>query len=93
MKRWALLQTSIAIVIAIAAIQLPPSFERADAAASMPIFSDIKGHWAEPAINEMVSRGILEGYTDGTFRPEEPVKVDQFVKMLILSYTDMHPNG
>ncbi|MEK3883473.1 S-layer homology domain-containing protein [Paenibacillus sp. PL2-23] len=91
MKRLALLATGFALVLA--ALQPPTANDRASAAVSASIFSDTRGHWAEPTINEMVSRGILEGYADGTFRPEEPVKVDQFVKMLILSYSDLHPNG
>ncbi|WP_195575664.1 S-layer homology domain-containing protein [Paenibacillus sp. 1001270B_150601_E10] len=57
------------------------------------IFKDIKGHWAEKVIVDMVNQGILDGYPDGTFRPEEPVKIDQFIKMLILSYSDLHQNG
>ncbi|MBW7476057.1 S-layer homology domain-containing protein [Paenibacillus oenotherae] len=56
-------------------------------------FTDIQSHWAEKTIEEMVQRGILDGYPDGTFRPQEPVKVDQFIKMLVLSYTDLHQNG
>ncbi len=60
---------------------------------SAPIFKDIKGHWAEKTIGNMVDRGILDGYPDGTFKPNSPVKVDQFIKMLVLSYTDLHQNG
>ena len=56
-------------------------------------FTDIRGHWAEETIADMVSKGILDGYPDGTFRPDAPVKVDQFIKMLVLSYTDLHQNG
>ncbi|WP_160500857.1 S-layer homology domain-containing protein [Paenibacillus dendrobii] len=55
-------------------------------------FKDIKGHWALDQINEMVRQGILDGYPDGSFKPNEPVKVDQFIKMLILSFSDLHPN-
>ena len=62
-------------------------------AEAVPVFSDIKGHWAEKTITEMVEKGILDGFSDGTFKPNDPVKVDQFIKMLILSYTDLHRNG
>jgi len=62
-------------------------------AAQLPAFSDIKGHWAEKTITDMVERGILDGFPDGTFKPDGNVKVDQFIKMLILSYTDLHKNG
>lgn len=56
-------------------------------------FTDVQAHWAVKTIEEMVQRGILDGYPNGTFRPQEPVKVDQFIKMLILSYSDLHQNG
>lgn len=56
------------------------------------VFKDIGGHWAKDEIEEMVNQGILDGYPDGSFRPNEPVKVDQFIKMLILSYSEQHPN-
>lgn len=61
-------------------------------AASPPRFTDIKRHWAEATIETMVAQGILDGFPDGSFRPKDPVKVDQFIKMLILSYSDQHPN-
>ncbi|MFC5469351.1 S-layer homology domain-containing protein [Cohnella suwonensis] len=56
-------------------------------------FKDIKGHWAEKTITEMVGRGILDGFANGTFEPNDPVTVDQFIKMLILSYSDLQQNG
>ncbi|TVY10014.1 S-layer homology domain-containing protein [Paenibacillus cremeus] len=56
-------------------------------------FSDVKGHWAEATIYRLVDQGILDGFPDGTFRPNDPVTADQFVKMLLLSYSKMYPNG
>lgn len=61
--------------------------------ATVKSFADTGNHWAAKTIGEMVQRGILDGYPDGTFRPQEPVKVDQFIKMLVLSFTDLHQNG
>ncbi|CAM4523772.1 hypothetical protein FHS16_003309 [Paenibacillus endophyticus] len=91
MKRFAL----IAVMITILGIAFSSTFtnDQATAAASAPVFKDIKGHWAEKTIADLVKQGILDGYPDGTFRPQEPVKVDQFIKMLVLSYTDLHQNG
>ncbi|MCU6712238.1 S-layer homology domain-containing protein [Paenibacillus sp. J5C_2022] len=87
MKRWALLTISIALLLT--------SLGHSAAAASSDAvaFQDIDGHWARDTIQEMVGKGILNGYPDGTFRPNDPVKVDQFVKMLILSYSELHENG
>lgn len=38
-------------------------------------FSDVPpNHWAYEAIMDLVRKGILSGYPDGTFKPENPVK-------------------
>lgn len=68
------------------------STDREVSAAGTSIFTDIKNHWAEATINTMVGQGILDGFPDRSFRPKDPIKVDQFIKMLILSYSDQHPN-
>jgi hypothetical protein len=34
---------------------------------------DIKGHWAESCITDLMEKGILEGYSDSTFRPEDKI--------------------
>ena len=36
-------------------------------------FSDINGHWAESTINKWKDKGIIAGYADGTFKPDNPV--------------------
>ena len=92
MKRYMLLTVLAAWLLAIAIVPAA-AYGQGSAAAVAGVFTDTKGHWAEATINEMVAKGILEGFPDGTFRPQEPVKVDQFVKMLILSYTDLHKDG
>lgn len=34
-------------------------------------FTDIAGHWAEKDIKEAAKRGIINGFADGTFKPNE----------------------
>lgn len=34
---------------------------------------DIKNHWAEESILEVVEAGLMVGYTDGTFKPDKPI--------------------
>lgn len=34
---------------------------------------DYTGHWAQEAISEWVSLGIIKGYEDGTVRPSQPI--------------------
>ena len=40
---------------------------------SAPVVSDISGHWAEAAILRWIDNGVLGGYPDGTFRPDNTV--------------------
>lgn len=49
-------------------------------------FSDLSGHWAEEAVLELHQENIIDGFKDGTFRPNEPLLVDQFLTMLIRSF-------
>lgn len=45
-------------------------------------FSDLAGHWAEGAINDMASRMILSGQADGKFMPGGAVTRAEFTTML-----------
>ncbi|WP_240489148.1 S-layer homology domain-containing protein [Cohnella thermotolerans] len=45
-------------------------------------------HWAYEAIQTGVERGYINGFPDGTFRPNDPVSAAQFIKMAFLSLTD-----
>ncbi|MDD4170120.1 MAG: S-layer homology domain-containing protein, partial [Desulfotomaculaceae bacterium] len=49
-------------------------------AAAMP--SDIQGHWAEQQIREGINEGVIEGYPDGTFRPDNYVTRAEFVTLV-----------
>ncbi len=35
--------------------------------------SDIDGHWAEEALKYLIDEGVLNGYEDGSFRPQNPI--------------------
>lgn len=46
-------------------------------------FPDVpSSYWAAPFIQELVNRGIIAGFPDGTFRPEDPVTRAQFAAMI-----------
>ena len=55
-------------------------------------FSDIQGHWAQEQIEAAVRSGWVNGYPDGTFRPDATVTRAEFVKML-LDAEDIYPNS
>jgi uncharacterized repeat protein (TIGR02059 family) len=48
--------------------------------------SDIEGHWAAPYIKEMYASGVIGGYPDGSFRPDNHISRAEFVTMLVKSY-------
>jgi N-acetylmuramoyl-L-alanine amidase len=43
---------------------------------------DFKGHWAEAAIRDMMQRGIMHGYSDGSFKPDQPVTRGEIAVLL-----------
>ena len=45
-------------------------------------FSDVSGHWAEKYINEAVAQGIVKGYPDGKFLPDNPVTRAEFATIV-----------
>lgn len=45
-------------------------------------FSDIKGHWAEQDIIEANRKGLVAGYTDGTFKPGNSITRAECIAML-----------
>ena len=49
-------------------------------------FTDVsQGHWAFSYIGEMVSRGVLAGYPDGKFRPDNTVTRAEFAKIMTVA--------
>ena len=61
----------IALVVSFSILSiLTPSIP---ASAAAPSFSDIGGHWAQEAILRWSEIGVLSGYPDGTFRPNNTV--------------------
>ncbi|MEW6244876.1 MAG: S-layer homology domain-containing protein [Bacillota bacterium] len=46
-------------------------------------FSDVRGHWSEGAVLALSMSGIISGYPDGTFRPDDEIKRSEFVKLLV----------
>ncbi|MEI7885540.1 MAG: S-layer homology domain-containing protein, partial [Clostridia bacterium] len=52
--------------------------------------SDISGHWAQATIQKWVDQGIIKGYADGTFRPENNISRAEFMTLVngIFGYTE-----
>jgi len=50
---------------------------------SYKTFSDIENHWAKLFIESMAAKNVVDGYSDGTFRPGNNVTRAEFSKMIL----------
>jgi len=51
------------------------------------VFRDIDNHWAKTTIEWGVSKGIVNGYANGTFMPNQNVTEAEFIRMLVVGIT------
>lgn len=56
------------------------------------IFTDIDGHWAEDDILESAAYGWIEGYEDGTFRPDEFITRAEAMTLINRVLNRVHKN-
>ena len=56
------------------------------------LFSDIAGHWAADYINQAANAGIVNGYPDGTFRPQQNITRAEAMTMVNRTI-DRHPDA
>ncbi len=48
------------------------------------VFSDLTGFdWAKAAVETLSKKGVIAGYNDGTFKPQNVVTREEFVKMAV----------
>lgn len=63
---------------------------------SVSAFRDVSaGYWAYGAIMDMAYRGIINGYPDGTFRPDQPVTRQEFAAIMVraLGFNMIYPSS
>ncbi|WP_309119812.1 S-layer homology domain-containing protein [Paenibacillus sp.] len=46
-------------------------------------FADLSGHWSRGDVEALASRFVVDGFEDGSFRPEQPLTRAQFSKLLV----------
>ena len=46
-------------------------------------FSDVSGHWAETFIIDLANKGVINGYTDGTYRPNNTLTYGEYFKLIV----------
>lgn len=68
----------LAILIVLSGVLVPaPTYAAA--------FGDINGHWAETYIDTIKPLGVIAGYPDGTFKPDQQVKRIEFIAIAVNS--------
>ncbi len=86
--RFSLLSAAAAASVVAFAV---PAFATSGCNAEGGGFSDIWGcHSSHPAIAYVKEQGIVDGYPDGTFKPDQPINRAEFVKIL---FGATFPNG
>ncbi|MDI6824691.1 MAG: S-layer homology domain-containing protein [Bacillota bacterium] len=73
-----------AIVVVAALCSVAPA--QPAAAEAAPRFPDLAGHWARDDVMRGVELGFLDGYPDGTFRPDGSVTRAEFAKMVAAAF-------
>ncbi|MDR0951844.1 MAG: S-layer homology domain-containing protein [Oscillospiraceae bacterium] len=72
----AIISLLLAILLTALTVGATPASAAADG------FVDIAGHWAEATLQKSVSDGLLEGYGDGTVRPNNPITAPQLITII-----------
>ncbi|NJL03199.1 MAG: family 10 glycosylhydrolase [Spirulinaceae cyanobacterium SM2_1_0] len=50
--------------------------------------TDLRGYWAEQCVQEIVQRGVMTTFGDGTFRPNLPVTRGEFADIIVKAFPD-----
>jgi len=76
--------TLFLVLALVLAVFVPINAEAADMVYMSPAaeFTDIDNHWASEYIYALVNRGILSGYPDKTFRPDNEVTRGEYLTLL-----------
>ena len=71
---------------------IAPTVSCSTAQAQSPIFSDVSAdYWATDYIEGLAQLGVVNGFGDGTFRPNEPVTRAQFAAVLRQAFLTSQP--
>jgi hypothetical protein len=86
MKKWKLILISLVLIWS---FMLHSSWS----AMAQGSFKDIESHWAKDTILQLVDRGIINGYADGTFRPDNSINRDEYIKLVVAALGYELTNG
>lgn len=73
-------RSTVLLALGLAASASAPLVMSAPAMAAN--FVDVQSHWARPFIETLTEQNIISGYSDSTFRPDQPITRAQLTAML-----------
>ncbi len=50
------------------------------------LLSDIEGHWVQNEIENIINKGVIKGYPDGTFKPDNNITRAEFTSLLVRAF-------
>jgi hypothetical protein len=75
-------------------VQTPtPANENIDKKPSVAVFKDIQKHWALDQIVELVNKKVINGYEDGTFKPDNNINRAELAVIIVKVLGLKQPNG
>ena len=63
-------------------VKMAVTFYSSEAVLENPAFTDVAGHWAEAYIAEAVNLAFINGYTDGSFKPDQAITRAEAMKII-----------
>ncbi|WP_082389551.1 InlB B-repeat-containing protein [Lysinibacillus sp. ZYM-1] len=63
-----------------------PNPEEPNSELPVVTFDDLSGHWAKEMIEDLASQGIITGYPDGSFHPNETIKRHHMALLFIRAF-------
>jgi hypothetical protein len=79
--------TALFLTLGVSAVALSPLMMAAPAQAQITFTDVASDNWAAPFIQELSTRGVIKGFKDGSFRPEERVTRAQYASMLTAAFS------
>lgn len=70
------------VLLLMLSITIPTFSNQSSAANQEGQFSDIKGHWAEAKIQAWNDEGLIKGYSDGSFKPNNYITRAEFMNVV-----------
>ena len=56
-------------------------------------FSDLDGHWSKNFVTYLADNGIIDGYSDQSFRPDDKINVEEFLKLTLYNIGEKTPTS